>query len=102
MTNLQEAKLAREAEICFATMAMSTDYDCWNEAAGDVDIEEVIAVLQRNADVAKRIVRGTAERLSPERACPCATALAMAIVTDRSLIPAATREKLGPLVDKYL
>jgi len=102
MTNLQEAKLAREAEICFATMAMATDYDCWNEAAGDVDIEEVIAVLQRNADVAKRIVRGTAERLSPERACPCAAALAMAIVTDRSLIPAATREKLAPLVEKYL
>ena len=102
MTNLQEAKLAREAEICFATMAMATDYDCWNEAAGDVDIEEIIAVLQRNADVAKRIVRGTAERLSPERACPCATALAMAIVTDRSLIPAAAREKLAPLVEKYL
>ena len=102
MTNLQEAKLAREAEICFATIAMATDYDCWNEAAGDVDIEEVIAVLQRNADVAKRIIRGTVERLSPERSCPCATALSMAIVTDRSLIPAATREKLGPLVAKYL
>ncbi len=102
MTNLQEAKLAREAEICFATIAMSTDYDCWNEAAGDVDIEEIIAVLQKNADVAKRIIRGTLERLSSERTCPCATALAMAIVTDRSVIPEETREKLAPLVDKYL
>ncbi len=102
MTNLQEAKLAREAEICFATIAMSTDYDCWNEAAGDVDIEEIIAVLQKNADVAKRIIRGTLERLSPERTCPCATALAMAIVTDRSVIPEETRDKLAPLVDKYL
>ncbi len=102
MTNLQEARLAREAEICFATMAMATDYDCWNEAAGDVDIEEVVAVLRQNADVARRIIRGTAERLSPERACPCATALATAIVTDRSLIPEAARERLGPLVDKYL
>lgn len=102
MTNLQEAKLAREAEICFATIAMATDYDCWNEAAGDVDIEEVIAVLQRNADVAKRIVRGTLEGLSAERACPCATALAMAIVTDRALIPDEARKRLGPLVDKYL
>ncbi|MCY4486108.1 MAG: S-methyl-5'-thioadenosine phosphorylase [Deltaproteobacteria bacterium] len=102
MTNLQEAKLAREAEICFATIAMATDYDCWNEAAGDVDIEEVIAVLQKNADVAKRIVRGTLERLTAERACPCATALAMAIVTDRSVIPDEARTRLGPLVDKYL
>ena len=100
MTNLQEAKLAREAEICFATMAMATDYDCWNEAAGDVDIEEIIAVLQKNADVAKRIIRGTVERLSPERTCPCASALAMAIVTDRSLIPEAARERLAPLVGK--
>ncbi|CAI8015886.1 S-methyl-5'-thioadenosine phosphorylase [Geodia barretti] len=89
MTNLQEAKLAREAEICFATIAMATDYDCWNEAAGDVEIEEIIAVLQKNADVAKRIIRGTLERLSPERTCPCATALSVAIVTDRSLIPEA-------------
>ncbi len=102
MTNLQEAKLAREAEICFATIAMATDYDCWNEAAGDVDIEEIIAVLQKNAEVARRIVRGTAGRLTAERACPCATALAMAIVTDRSVIPEETRKKLGPLVDKYL
>ena len=102
MTNLQEAKLAREAEICFATIAMATDYDCWNEAAGDVDIEEVIAVLQKNADVARRIIRGTLERLSAERTCPCATALAMAIVTDRSVIPEEARTRLAPLVDKYL
>ena len=102
MTNLQEAKLAREAEICFATIAMATDYDCWNEAAGDVEIEEIIAVLQKNADVAKRIIRGTLERLSPERTCPCATALSVAIVTDRSVIPEAARTKLAPLIDKYL
>ena len=102
MTNLQEAKLAREAEICFATIALATDYDCWNEEAGDVEIEEVIAVLQRNADGAKRIIRGAVERLAPERACPCATALSVAIVTDRSVIPEAARKKLAPLIDKYL
>lgn len=102
MTNLQEAKLAREAEICFATIALATDYDCWNEEAGDVEIEEVIAVLQRNVDVAKRIIRGAVERLAPERACPCAAALSVAIVTDRSVIPEATRKKLAPLIDKYL
>lgn len=102
MTNLQEAKLAREAEICFATIALATDYDCWNEEAGDVEIEEVIAVLQRNADVAKRIIRGAVERVAPERACPCATALSVAIVTDRSVIPEAARKKLAPLIDKYL
>lgn len=102
MTNLQEARLAREAEICFATIAMATDYDCWNEAAGDVDIEEVLAVLQQNADVARRIIRGTLERLSPERTCPCAAALSLAIVTDRSVIPEAARKKLAPLIDKYL
>lgn len=102
MTNLQEAKLAREAEICFATIALATDYDCWNEEAGDVEIEEVIAVLQQNADVAKRIIRGAVERVAPERACPCATALSVAIVTDRSVIPEAARKKLAPLIDKYL
>ncbi len=102
MTNLQEAKLAREAEICFTTIAMATDYDCWNEAAGDVDIEEVIAVLQRNADVAKRIIRGTLARLSPVRTCPCATALSVAIVTDRSMIPDDMRRKLEPLIGKYI
>lgn len=102
MTNLQEAKLAREAEICFATIALATDYDCWNEEAGDVEIEEVIAVLRRNVDVAKRIIRGAVERLAPERACACAAALSVAIVTDRSVIPEATRKKLAPLIDKYL
>lgn len=102
MTNLQEAKLAREAEICFATIALATDYDCWNEEAGDVEIEEVIAVLQQNADVARRIIRGAVERVAPERACPCATALSVAIVTDRSVIPEAARKKLAPLIDKYL
>lgn len=102
MTNLQEAKLAREAEICFATIALATDYDCWNEEAGDVEIEEVIAVLQQNADVARRIIRGAVERVTPERACPCATALSVAIVTDRSVIPEAARKKLAPLIDKYL
>ena len=102
MTNLQEAKLAREAEICFATIALATDYDCWNEEAGDVEIEEIIAVLQRNADVAKRIIRGAVERLAPERACPCAAALSVAIVTDRSVIPEAARKKLALLIGKYL
>src|SRR5215468_1070877 len=83
MTNLQEAKLAREAEICFGTLALATDYDCWNTEAGDVVIEEVIAILNTNASVAQDIIRGTAKRLPVPRTCLCAQALKDAIVTDR-------------------
>jgi 5'-methylthioadenosine phosphorylase len=102
MTNLQEAKLAREAEICFATLALATDYDCWNTEAGDVMIEEVLAILNKNVATAQRIIRGAATRLPAERACPCAQALKDAIITDRTHIPTAVKQELGVIVGKYL
>jgi 5'-methylthioadenosine phosphorylase len=102
MTNVQEAKLAREAEICFATLALATDYDCWNTEAGDVVIEEVLAILNRNVATAQQLIGGTAKRLPPERACPCAYALKNAIITDRAWIPATVKQELGIIVGKYL
>lgn len=103
MTNLQEAKLAREAEICYATMALVTDYDCWHEEEEAVSVEAVIAVLKQNAKTAQEIIRGVVRALDESpRSCPCASALATAIMTDRSVIPATTLERLRPLVGKYL
>jgi 5'-methylthioadenosine phosphorylase len=102
MTNLQEAKLAREAEICFVTLALATDYDCWNTEAGDVVIEGVIAILNKNASVAQEIIRGAAKRLPAPRTCPCAHALKDAIVTDRAIIPTAVKQELNILVGKYV
>ena len=102
MTNLQEAKLAREAEICFATLALATDYDCWNTEAGDVVIEEVLAVLSHSVTTAQNIIRGAVAKLSPSRTCPCAHALKDAIITDRSLIPEQTKKDLDIIVEKYL
>jgi len=102
MTNLQEAKLSREAEICFATIALATDYDCWNEAAGDVEIEQVLAVLKQNVDVAQRIIRRVATRLPDERSCRCGSALENAIITERKKIPAKTLRDLKPIVGKYI
>ena len=102
MTNLQEAKLAREAEICFATLAMATDYDCWNTEAGDVVIEDVLAVLNKNVETAKRIVQRSTRRLSPDHVCSCETAVKDAIITDRSLIPASVKAELEPIIGKYI
>jgi len=102
MTNLQEAKLAREAEICYATMAMVTDYDCWHEGHDDVTIEQIVAVLHQNADNACRVVRAAVAAMPVERTCPCGSALKYAILTDRKLIPQATRERLALLLDKHL
>jgi len=105
MTNLQEAKLAREAEMCFATLALATDYDCWNTEAGDVVIEDVLAILNQNAAVAQHIIINVADRLAREsmtRACLCAQALKDAIITDRTVIPATVKQELQILVGKYL
>jgi 5'-methylthioadenosine phosphorylase len=102
MTNLQEAKLAREAEICFATLAMATDYDCWNTEAGDVVIEEVLAILNKNVATAQDIIRRAVPQLPAERTCPCEYALRDAIITDRNRIPAAVKEELGVIVGKYI
>ena len=102
MTNLQEAKLAREAEICFATLALATDYDCWNESAGAVEIEHVLAVLKSNVDLAQRTIRRAVAELAQPRSCACASALKDAIITERSLIPKKLRKELRPIIGKYL
>lgn len=102
MTNLQEAKLAREAEICYATMAMVTDYDCWHEGHEAVTVEQVIKVLNTNSGNAAKVIRQAIALMPKTKKCKCGSALEHAIMTDPSLIPPATRQKLGLLVDKYL
>jgi 5'-methylthioadenosine phosphorylase len=102
MTNLQEAKLAREAEICFVTIALAADYDCWNPKAGDVEIHQVLAILQENVQLAQRLIRRSLARLPEVRSCACATALKDAIITERSKIPEETRKELEPIIGKYL
>ncbi|HZT73776.1 MAG TPA: S-methyl-5'-thioadenosine phosphorylase [Terriglobales bacterium] len=101
MTNLQEAKLAREAEICYATVAMVTDYDCWHPGHDAVTVEEVIATLGKNAANAAAVVRAAVRRLDGTRGCACGRALAHALVTERAAVPAATLAKLRPIVGKY-
>jgi 5'-methylthioadenosine phosphorylase len=102
MTNLQEAKLAREAEICYVTVAMVTDYDCWHPHHDSVSVDQIVAVLVKNAENAAKVVRETVGGLPPKRECKCGSALAHAILTDRDKIPAATRQKLSLILDKYL
>lgn len=102
MTNLQEAKLAREAEICYATLAMITDYDCWHEEEADVDGHAVMEVVEENAAMAQDVVRRIVRRLPLERSCECSKALAQAIITDPSRIPESTLQRLAPIVGKYL
>lgn len=102
MTNLQEAKLAREAELCYATMALVTDYDVWYEGEEDVTLEQVIANVQRNVATAQEIVRRVVVALDDERDCACRHAVEHAINTPADLIPAATKEKLDLLIGKYM
>ena len=102
MTNLQEAKLAREAELCFATLALATDYDCWRTGHADVQIDEILRVIAANVELARRTVAALAGRLPDRTGCRCATALENAIVTDRTTIPEATRRALAPIAGKYL
>ncbi|MGA8311620.1 MAG: S-methyl-5'-thioadenosine phosphorylase [Terriglobales bacterium] len=102
MTNLQEAKLAREAEICYVTVAMVTDYDCWHPHHASVTVDQIVAVLLKNAENATRVVRETVAAMPTARACKCGTSLAHAILTERSKIPAATRQKLKLILGKYL
>jgi len=102
MTNWQEAKLAREAELCFASLALVTDYDCWNSEESHVVIEEVLRILNENADLARRAVVNLSAELPARRECPCATALRDAIITDRALIPKTVRADLDLLIGKYL
>jgi 5'-methylthioadenosine phosphorylase len=103
MTNLQEAKLAREAEICYATMALVTDYDCWYEEGGDVSIEQILAYLRANATMAQIILRASITRAAArQRECGCVNALQFAILTDPSVIPPKVRDDLAPILGKYI
>jgi 5'-methylthioadenosine phosphorylase len=102
MTNLQEAKLAREAEICYVTVAMVTDYDCWHEAHDAVTVDEIIGNLTKNAENACKVVATAVGAMPASRSCNCGSALSHAILTDRSTVPAATRAKLGILIEKYI
>ena len=102
MTNLQEAKLAREAELCYATMALVTDYDCWHESEEDVSIEQVLANVRHNVETARAIVRSVVPALELEADCACRHALETSIITQPDLIPGATRERLDLLIGKYI
>ena len=102
MTNIPEAKLAREAEICYATIALSTDYDCWHETEEDVSVAAVLAVIRQNVTLARAIVKGAAERIPAERTCHCTSAAAHAIMTAPDLIPDEARVRLDLIVGKYL
>jgi 5'-methylthioadenosine phosphorylase len=102
MTNLQEAKLAREAEICYATLAMVTDYDCWHPDHDAVTVEQVVKVLTTNAENAVRVMKQAVALMPKERKCKCGSALQFAIMTDPAKIPAGTRQKLSLLLEKYL
>ena len=102
MTNLQEAKLAREAEICYATIAMVTDYDCWHPHHDSVTVDQIIGVLTRNAENAAAVVKQTVSAMPKTRACKCGSALAHAILTDPTKIAAATKQKLQLIIGKYL
>lgn len=102
MTNLQEAKLAREAEMCYTTVAMVTDYDCWHPHHEAVTVSEILAVLHQNAANAAKVVAATVARVPEARQCKCGTALRSALITDRALIPEATKERLRPILGRYL
>lgn len=105
MTNLPEARLAREAEICYGTVALATDYDCWHDEHDDVSVESVIAIIKQNVATAREIIRtavaGIVERRQ-QRDCDCAEALKFAIMTDKGLIPAEVKQALEPIIGKYL
>jgi len=102
MTNLQEAKLAREAEICYVTVAMVTDYDCWHPDHDAVTVTDIIANLTKNAENACKVVAAAVAQMPSERKCKCGSALEHALITDRTKIPENTRRKLDLIVGKYL
>jgi len=102
MTNLQEAKLAREAEICYTTVALVTDYDCWHPEHDQVTVEMIVSNLIRNAETAQRLIAEAVARMPEARTCPCASALATAIITDPAAIPYETKRDLAPIIGKYV
>ena len=101
MTNMPEAKLAREAEICYVTIAMVTDYDCWHADHHAVTVNDIIANLTKNAENAAKVVAEAVALMPEARSCKCGSALAHAIITDRQVVPESTRKKLDLLIGKY-
>ena len=101
MTGATEAKLTREAEISYATIAMVTDYDCWHEGHDAVEVADIIRVLQQNAANACQVVAEAVKSIPSARECKCGSALQHALITDRNFIPQSTRDKLRPIVGKY-
>jgi 5'-methylthioadenosine phosphorylase len=102
MTNIPEARLAREAEICYGTVALATDYDCWHDGHDDVTVEAVVEIIKQNVAMARNIIKQSASCLAGEPKCACGKSLEYAIMTDRSLIPEQTKEDLQPILGKYL
>jgi 5'-methylthioadenosine phosphorylase len=102
MTGVTEAKLAREAELCYATFALITDYDCWHPQHDSVTLEEILANMAKNSDNVQRTIREAVRALGSSRDCKCGSALAHAIVTDRKAIPAAAKKRLAPIAGKYI
>ncbi|MBI3756171.1 MAG: S-methyl-5'-thioadenosine phosphorylase [Deltaproteobacteria bacterium] len=101
MTNIPEAKLAREAEMCYATLALSTDYDCWHETEESVTVEMILDTLKKNVATAKAIIKEAVPRIMSGRGCKCATAIKYAVVTDRTMIPAKVKKDLRIILGKY-
>src|SRR5579862_3258235 len=101
MTNVTEAKLAREAEICYATIAMITDYDCWHPEHESVTASQIIATLNQNAENAQKVLREAVRTLPEQRTCKCGSVLQHALVTDMKIVPAATKKKLAAIIGKY-
>ena len=101
MTNLTEAKLAREAEICYATIAMITDYDCWHPDHESVTAAQIIATLNQNAENAQKVLRAAVRELPPARSCKCGAALGHALVTDLKLVPTPTKKRLAAILKNY-
>ena len=102
MTNIPEAKLAREAEICYATLALATDYDCWHETEEDVSVEGILQIMHRNVENAREVIRWTALNIGEKAPCRCGEALKFAIVTDPKVIPEDTKKELEPIIGKYV
>jgi 5'-methylthioadenosine phosphorylase len=102
MTNMPEARLAREAEICYSTIAFATDYDCWHEQAEDVTVGEILRIIAQSTKTAKHAIREALKRLPEERQCLCATTLKHALVTGKKLIPEKTKKDLEPIIGKYM
>jgi 5'-methylthioadenosine phosphorylase len=102
MTNVTEAKLAREAEICYGSLAMITDYDCWHPEHDSVTYSQIIATLSQNAENAQRVLREAVRAMPAERSCKCGAALEHSLVTDAKLVPKATRKRLAAIIGKYI